>query len=197
MKEIEQLERKINEDVKSKLSEKRYLHSLGVMKKAEELAKIYGIDVEETRLAALAHDIAKEMPKEEKLLYAEKNNIPMDEIEKVNVGLLHGKIAADICQKEYNFTESMCKAIEYHTTGNENMDLLAKIIFVADKIEDGRKYKDEEKQKELENMRQMALENIDKALLYLIDSSLMYTIQKKELIHTDSIKTRNKIINQL
>ena len=192
-----ELEKQINEEVKAKLSEKRYQHSLGVMKKAEELAKKYGVDIMQARLVGLAHDIAKEMPKEEKLAYAEKNNIPVDSIEKINVGLLHGKIAADICKKKYNFTESMCKAIEYHTTGNENMDLLAKIIFVADKTEEGRSYKEQEWQEELEEMRKMSLENLDKTVLYLIDSSLVYTIQKKELIHPDSISTRNEIIIEL
>ncbi len=192
-----ELENKINQEVKAILSEKRYMHSLGVMKKAEELAKKYGVDVAKARLVGIAHDMAKEMSKEEKLEYAEKNSLPVDSIEKVNVGLLHGKIAADICKKKYNFTESMCKAIEYHTTGNENMDLLAKIIFVADKIEENRSYKSLERQQELEEMRKMALENLDKTVLYLIDSSLTYTIQKKELIHPDSISTRNEIIIEL
>ena len=36
---------KINNDLRNSLSEKRYKHSLGVMKKAEELAKIYYIDI--------------------------------------------------------------------------------------------------------------------------------------------------------
>ena len=43
------------------LSEKRYMHSVGVMRKAEQLAKKYGIDVNKAKLAGLAHDIAKEM----------------------------------------------------------------------------------------------------------------------------------------
>ena len=48
-------------DLKNILSEKRYTHSLGVMKEAKLLAKIYGIDEETARLTGLAHDIAKEM----------------------------------------------------------------------------------------------------------------------------------------
>ena len=185
---------KVNEDIKKELSEKRYNHSVGVMKKTEELAKIYGEDIIKAKLVGLAHDIGKELSREEKLKYVKENNIEMDEIEKINVGLLHAKIGADICKKRYSFDEEMQNAITYHTTGNKNMDLLAKILFVADKIEENRNYKDEQKMKVLEETRKLAIENIDKALLNLIDESLIYTIQKKELIHPDSIATRNKII---
>ena len=193
-KKIQELLEKINDDVKNALSGKRYNHSLGVMKKAEELAKIYNVSIEKAKLVGLAHDIGKELTKEAKLQYVKENNIEIDNIEKINVGLLHGKIGADICKKKYNFTNDMQDAIKYHTIGNKNMDLLAKVIFVADKIEEGRKYKDEKKLQDLEMARKIALEDLDKAVLYLIDFSLEYTIQKKELIHPDSIETRNEII---
>lgn len=191
---VEEMLQKIDKDIKQELSEKRYLHSLGVMKKAEELAKIYDVDVNKAKLVGLAHDIGKELSEEEKLRYAKENKIEVDEIEKINIGLLHGKIGADICKKRYDFTKEMQDAIQYHTTGNENMDLLAKIIFVADKIEDGRNYKDEKKKESLLRVREIASRNIDEAVLYEIDESLIYTMQKKKLIHPDSISTRNKII---
>ena len=185
---------RINNDLKSTLSEKRYKHSLGVMKKAEELALIYGVDVNIAKLTGLAHDIGKEFSDEEMLKYAKENNIEVDSVEKVNVGLLHAKIGADICKKKYNFTIEMQNAIKYHTVGNENMDLLAKIIFVADKTEEGRNYKKEEKNEQLQKVRELSKIDINEALLYEIDSSLIYTIQKHKLVHTDSILTRNKLL---
>lgn len=189
--------KQIDEDLKKEISEKRYKHSMGVMKKAEELAKIYGEDVNKAKLIGLAHDIGKELSKEEKLQYAIENKLGVDEIEKVNIGLLHAKIGADICKKRYGFTEDMQDAIKYHTVANKNMNLLAKIIFVADKIEENRNYKNEEKQAKLEEARRIATEDIDKAVLYEIDMSLEYTLRKNELIHPDSIFTRNKIITNL
>ena len=186
--------KRIDSDLKSTLSEKRYKHSLGVMKKAEELALIYGVDVNIAKLTGLAHDIGKEFSDEEMLKYAKENNIEVDSLEKVNVGLLHAKIGADICKKKYNFTEEMQNAIKYHTVGNENMDLLAKIIFVADKTEEGRNYKKEEKNEQLQKVRELSKIDINEALLYEIDSSLIYTIQKHKLVHTDSILTRNKLL---
>lgn len=192
--EVEELLKRIDSDLKSTLSEKRYKHSLGVMKKAEELALIYGVDVNIAKLTGLAHDIGKEFSDEEMLKYAKENNIEVDSLEKVNVGLLHAKIGADICKKKYNFTIEMQNAIKYHTVGNENMDLLAKIIFVADKTEEGRNYKKEEKNEQLQKVRELSKIDINEALLYEIDSSLIYTIQKHKLVHTDSILTRNKLL---
>ena len=190
----EELLKKIDNDVKKALSEKRYKHSVGVMKKAGELAKIYEIDVNIAKLVGLAHDIGKELSKEEKLAYVAQNNMEIDEIEKINVGLLHGKIGADICKKEYGFTIQMQDAIKYHTTGNEKMDLLAKIIFVEDKIEENRTYENEDKQKNLEYVRQLAPKDINRALILEIDESLVYTIKKHDLIHPDSVLTRNKLL---
>ena len=194
---VKELLTEINKELMVKLSEKRYQHSVGVMKKAEELAKLYGVNINKAKLVGLAHDIGKELSDEEKIQYAKDNNISVDEVEKINIGLLHAKIGADICKKKYQFSEDMQKAIEYHTTGNKNMDILAKVIFVADKIEDGREYKDEWKMKQLNEVRDLAKENIDRALLYEIDSSINYTIQKKKLIHPDSIYTRNMIIVEI
>lgn len=194
MEKVEELLNKIDNDLKKVLSEKRYNHSLGVMKKAEELAKIYKIDVDKAKLVGLAHDIGKELPKEEMLEYVKENNIEVDSVEEVNVGLLHAKIGADICKKKYGFSQDMQNAIKYHTVGNENMDLLAKIIYVADKIEDGRTYNSEEKMKELQVVRDLATKDINKALVYEIDSSITYTIQKHKLIHPDSILTRNMLL---
>lgn len=194
MEKAEELLNKIDNDLKKVLSEQRYNHSIGVMKKAEELAKIYKIDVDKAKLVGLAHDIGKELSKEEMLEYARKNNIEVDNVEEVNVGLLHAKIGADICKKKYGFSQDMQNAIKYHTVGNENMDLLAKIIYVADKIEDGRTYNNEEKMKELQVVRDLATKDINKALVYEIDSSITYTIQKHKLIHPDSILTRNMLL---
>lgn len=192
----EELLNEINEDIRKELSEERYKHSVGVMKKAEELAEIYKVNSNEAKLVGLAHDIAKEMDKDAKLKYVEENNIKIDEIEKINIGLLHGKIGADICKKRYGFSTDMQKAIEYHTTGNPNMDILAKIIFVADKIEEGRNYSIVERQEELEKLRQISAIDINKAVLIAIDESIIYTIQKGRLIHPDGIATRNKLISE-
>ncbi len=186
---MELIER-IKNDLKENLTEYRYIHSLGVMEMAEELATIYNVDVESTRLAGLLHDIAKEMTEEESLKYVAENSIAIDDIEKINVSILHGKIGADIAKKKYGVNEQIQKAIQYHTETNPNMDTLAKIIYVSDKIEKNRK----SEKFDLEYERNLAKEDIDAAVLFIIDASIKKVIKKGKLLHPTIVETRNKII---
>lgn len=191
MKDANELLKEIDEDAKKMLSEKRYIHCKNVMKRAVELAKIYGIDENKAMLAGFAHDITKEMPKDEMFKYIEEHNIKIDEFERKNPGLLHGKIAAVFCKEKYEFTEDMQKALEYHTTGEPDMDDLAKIVFIADKTEVGRKNNDWEKIREKEK------EGLDALLLYVIDESICYVIKKGKQIRVDTILTRNYLLGKL
>lgn len=179
---------KICDEVKKVLSEKRYNHSLGVMEKAGELAQKYNVDIEKAKIVGLTHDIAKEMTPEESYEYVEKNNIEIDDIERIQPHLLHGKIGADICAKKYGFNTQMQNAIIQHTTGNEKMDLFAKIIFIADKIEKNRTYDG------VEEIRKIANLDIDKAVLMCLDNSIIKTVKKNNIIHPDTINTRNALL---
>ena len=101
------------------------------MNAAKELASIYGENVEEAEIAGLIHDVAKELRKDEIEEYLERYNIKPDEIEQIQIGLLHAKLGAVIARDEFNLSREIQKAIEYHTTGNKNMDNFAKIIYLA------------------------------------------------------------------
>lgn len=191
MKDAKELLKEIDEDAKKMLSEKRYIHCKNVMKRAVELAKIYDINENKAMLAGFAHDITKEMPKDEMFKYIEEHNIKIDEFERKNPGLLHGKIAAVFCKEKYGFTEDMQKALEYHTTGEPDMDDLAKIVFIADKTEVGRKNNDWEKIREKEK------EGLDALLLYVIDESICYVIKKEKQIRVDTIFTRNYLLEKM
>lgn len=180
----------IKNEIKEILSEDRYHHSIRVMEKAIELAKIYNQDKEIVALTALAHDIAKEMSNEEFFQYAEEYEIELEEIDKIATMALHGKIGADIVKRKYGFTKEMQDAICYHTTGRPNMTMLDKIIYIADKTEIGRNYdKVEEIRKVLEE------QGLDEAILYGIDNYIIPNrLEKQRIIHPYSIYTRNYIL---
>lgn len=178
---------KIKDEIKQILSPKRYNHSLGVAKRAEELALRYNQDVEKAKLVGIAHDIAKEMPKEQAYEYAKHHKIQLDEIEQNEPSLLHSKIGAHMCKERYQFSQDMVDAIIYHTTGNVKMNDFAKILFLADKTEEGRTI-------ELEEANQIIEQDLNEGMLYLLRISLQYTLNKKRLIHPDSIHLMNKLI---
>ena len=182
--------KEIENDVKSVLSEYRFTHSLGVAKKAIELAKIYGVQEEIAKKVGIAHDIAKEMTDEEMIEYAKVNNIRIDEIETVKPSLLHGKIGADIAAKKFGFTQDMINAIKWHTTGRENMSMLEKIIYVADKTEENRKGT----RFNLEKSRELSTQNIDETLIFLMNEFITYNVKNEWLIHPETIKARNDLL---
>ena len=190
MKSIED----VKQELEKILSPKRYEHSIGVMEKAIELAEIYGEDKEKAAYAALTHDIAKEMTDEELINYSIENNITITEDDKLIPMALHGIIGSNIVKKKYDFTDEMCDAIYYHTTGRPNMTLLDKIIYVADKCEE-RTRKSEHANKLREIVKEKGL---DEAILFVMDDwTLAKAIENKKLIHPNTIYARNDIISKL
>lgn len=179
---------KIKEILKNKLSEKRFYHSLCVMDMCEKLALHYNVNVNEAKLVGLSHDIAKEMPSNEKIEYAQKNNLPIDNIEFNAPSLLHSKIGADICKKTFGFSEEMCRAISLHTTGGENMDMLTKILFVSDAISLDRTYPS------VDYARNLALENLDECIMFILNFTLEDCIKKNKPIHINTILARNYLL---
>lgn len=142
---------KMYQYVANKLSPKRYAHTRGVVEMALEYAKLHEIDYDETFIAALFHDIAKELPKNEVLRLCEIYKIELDEFEKQHLHLVHGKIGAALLEKEWGITKSsILNSIRFHTIGRMGMTPLEKIIYLADMTEEGRSsYKGKEKIKQL------------------------------------------------
>ena len=181
----------IKEYLKNVLSEKRYYHSECVIEMCEELAKIYDVDIETAKKVGIAHDVAKEMPTDEKFKYMEENNLEIEEIERKYPTLLHAKIGADIAVKKFGFTKEMGQAIVAHTTAKPNMNMLTKILYIADWIGKDRTFED------TYYLRELTKQDIDKAILYSLDSIIKDKIDSKEEIHIDSILARNYLLSTI
>lgn len=171
-------------EVRKRLSEERFKHSEGVLKRAIEYAEIYNVDIGTIKLVAIAHDIAKELTDEENDAYIKKYHIELDKIEKENKNLVHAKIGAYICKNEYDFTEDMFNAVKYHTTGRENMSILEKIIYLADATEENRKYCSS---KYVEIIKKDLNQGIIEICKWVINKLL----ENNVLIHLNSIKCYN------
>ena len=178
----------IYEIVKNTLSESRLYHSECVADRCVELATIHGVDKDSARLVGLVHDLAKEMPKEEKIRYCEMHYLEIDDIEREYPGLLHGKIAAHIAKTQFGFSEFLCSAIQYHTTGKARMSQLDKILYVADMSSQDRKFEDKEYVIRLGN------ENLDECVKYVLKIGITQLISQDKKIHLNSIKALNSFM---
>ncbi len=183
-------DKKMREDILSRLEGYRYTHTLGCEKAAMWLGEKYGEDPKKCSLAAVLHDITKRLSREEQLYLCDKYGIIPCDVEKIEWKMLHGRTAAAIARDVYKIPEDVAHAIEYHTTGCENMTTLDKIVYLADFIEETRDFKG------VEPARALAKKDIDKALLYCFDFSLSDLIERGKLIHKDTMQARNWLIKQ-
>lgn len=150
---------RIKLELKGMLSEYRYEHSIRVADEAKKLAIHYGISEDDAYMAGLLHDIAKEYTYEKNKYFVDKYNLSSDLLNEDNSRICHAEIGALVAKELYGVTDDVCRAIRYHTVGNVNMNMLDKIVFVADKIESGKKYPG------IDNERILAYKNIDDALI--------------------------------
>ena len=124
--------------LRTMMNYRRYCHSLQVAKLAKEIAISNNYNVKKAFLAALLHDCAKDISKdiENELMNKEfKNYLNEKPL------IYHQFIGSIIVKEEFNINdEDIIDAIKWHTTGNENMSTLSKIVYCSDKIEPSRGY---------------------------------------------------------
>jgi nicotinate-nucleotide adenylyltransferase len=125
------------DDLRTRLSPRRFLHSLGVRDAAETLAAQNGLAPGKARIAGLLHDCAKNLSDAELLSVADEAGADADE--KANPRLLHAPVGALIARTRYGVGDpEVLRAIRLHTVGGPGMTLLDMIVYVADYIEQNR-----------------------------------------------------------
>lgn len=173
----------IEDRLRNTLSKERLEHTLGVVEAAQGLARRYGADLHEARLAALLHDCAREMDGPTLLSLMTQYGIPLTAEDKIIPDILHGQVGARLAAKDYGVNnQAVLQAIERHTVGHPSMFLLDKIIFLADMIEVGRDFPGVEK------LRQLAEEDLDKAVLASFDSTIAYVVHRQGYLHPAAIR---------
>ncbi|WP_123052953.1 bis(5'-nucleosyl)-tetraphosphatase (symmetrical) YqeK [Clostridium sp. JN-1] len=175
--------------LKDNLKDARYEHSLSVRDTAVKLAEIYGADIEKARIAGLSHDCAKNMSNDDLLSIALSHNINVDNVYKENPKLLHGFIGAVVAKEKMGIEdEEILSSIAYHTTGKRDMNLLEKIIYIADYVEPLRNFPG------VDNLRKEVTYDLNKAMLMAFNNTIKYVIEKEQLLHVNTIEGRNYIL---
>jgi len=167
------------------ISEKRYQHSLNVLDLALKLGERYNCSTAKIYIATLLHDIAKEFDEIQIRDASRKYNLDLQKMYDNFPQLVHGVIGAEITKDYFGIDDlEILNAIKYHTTGRENMSLLEKIVFIADKVEFGRK-----NYEGLNKIRELAFTDLDGAIILSLQSSINYNKMKDIKIHELSIKS--------
>lgn len=160
-------EQKARRLAKKRLSAKRYQHTLNVRRMAVKLAKRWGADPEKAALAALLHDTAKELPREEMLQILNDNAIIAENAQNRPSPVWHGICAAILAQTQWGVEdEEVLSAIRCHTTGKPGMSLLDEIVFLADMTSAERDYP------EVDYLRKLEKKDIHQAIREALEMNL-------------------------
>ena len=150
--------------VRSRLSDKRYEHTINVKKMAVKLAKHYDVDQEQAALAALLHDAAKEMDKDQmRALMAQYPQYAQGGEERP-APVWHGVCAAILARTQWGVTdEAVLSAIACHTAGKPGMTKLDKVLYLADMTSAERDWDGVEK------LRKLEMKDLDEAMLAALE----------------------------
>jgi len=130
----------VRDIARSFLDGKRFQHSVGTAEMAASICHRYHLDEEKGYLAGLAHDLCKRMPVDRQLALARAYDGPLPGLVFETQKFLHGPAAAVFLRIEgITSDEAVLEAVAYHTVGRAGMGPLALAVYIADKIEPGRK----------------------------------------------------------
>lgn len=137
------------------MSQYRFKHTMGVVELAVELALKHNVEVDKAYLAALLHDLCKEWDDDHTIDYLYEKD---PSVLGLNIKILHQFSCYYYLQEHFQMDVDVLDAIGHHATGTSNKRL-AKLLFIADKMERNRKF-------DTSVGREIAMQNIDEGFLY-------------------------------
>jgi nicotinate-nucleotide adenylyltransferase len=163
----------VEDAVRRMVSSSRFLHSRNCALLSWDLCRRFGLDPRAGYLAGLAHDMGKAFSNGELLALAEKDGEGFSKTERERPSLLHGRAAAVLLQDRFGIhTKAILEAVRYHTTGCEGMGPLAKVVYIADKIEVSRRDVDP-------RFRAPAAADLDQLFTLVLDDTVAFLHSRK------------------
>lgn len=179
------------QEIRRRLTDDRYRHSLCVADSAAMLARRYGGDEAKAYTAGLLHDILKDTPKPELKAYLLSRIPDADPTLLSQPALWHSIAGAEFLQSELEMDDAeIYAAVRYHTSGRAGMSLLEKIVFTADFISADRKYPG------VDEVRRMAESSLEEAMEEGLNFTIKQLCDRRQPIYADTIHAYNDIVLQ-
>ena len=113
--------------------------------------------------------------------------MPLDSLERSAEKLLHAKSGAALAKYVFGQSETVFRAISYHTTGRGNMTLEEKLLYLADYIEPTRDFP------EVAQMRRLAYEDLDRAVLLGVRLSIQEMLERNRMVHPNTLEAEQTL----
>ena len=159
---------------------------------SQELAIRHGVDQALADLGTAAHDLARAVPPESLLSEAERLGLHVEFVHRHQPLLLHGPVAAAWLEQDSGYSvPDVLESVSVHTTGRIGMSRIAKVVFLADKL-DPRKV---ERFPFLEAVSREARHDLDAGILEYLSHTIRYLVDKGHLIAPAAVELRNELIS--
>ena len=162
------------------LKKSRVNHVLGCRDTAVELAKRWGANVTDAARAGILHDITKAIDGPLQLTLCREYGTMLDDFSVRYPKTLHALTGSMVAERIFGENEAVVSAIRHHTTGKADMNLLEKIIYVADYMEPCRDFPGVEK------LRELAFSDIDAALKLGLEMTLVHLANQGSEVSPES-----------
>jgi len=164
----------------------RFEHIVRVADLAEGIARANAFDRGEIRatvLAALLHDVARDLPTEELFSLAP----PESEFERANPLSVHGR-AGRLLAKRWGVNDSrVLEAISGHVFGVPSGNRVGMAVYIADMSEPGRGANRE--------IREFAMSDLFRAYRWAVDTKVRHLRAKGKAVHPETLKVYEEICN--
>ena len=171
---------KLEQAAISLLKPSRVPHVLGCRDTAIVMARHWGANEVDAARAALLHDVTKALDGPLQLTLAGEYGIILNAFEQKYPKTLHALTGSLVAERLFGENEAVVQAIRHHTTGKANMNLLEKIIYVADYMEPNRDFPGVEK------LRELAFTDLDEAVKFGLTMTLDYLNQQGSEVSPES-----------
>jgi nicotinate-nucleotide adenylyltransferase len=178
---------RVENEARETISAARFFHSRNTALLAQDICRRFGLDPMEGYLAGIAHDLCKQLDPKQMLKIAKTDGMDISPLEKDRPNLLHGRAAAVLLRERFCIhNKDILEAVAVHTMGSENMGLLAKVIFIADKAEVSRNIDPA--------LRKMCYEENLDSILYAILKKTVSKLQSRKLdVSGETLKLLEKM----
>lgn len=190
--------------IENKLSHHRYVHTLGVKRVAIKIAEYcYSGDISEIAVAALLHDISKEYSVAEQFQMMRESGKDFSDTDFMSEPVLHSFTAPVVISKDYSdfATANILSSTFNHTTGSPDMSIFDEIIFVADYVEDGRKYdsciavRDDLFDSFYSSFdMEECIMHLHNATIAILENTIVHLIKNKQVLNERTVATRNAFL---
>lgn len=194
----------LRQSLASKMSPKRYAHTCAVEEMVGRLCELYCPETKmELRAAALLHELTKEESLQNQLQMCHDFGIMVRPEDLLAPKTFHAKTAAALIRRDYPAfaTETVVLAVRWHTTGHADMTLTEQLLYLADYIDESRKFPDCVRLRDYfwgacpEHMDEaLRLAHLRDAMILSYDMTMRNLLAESVPISTDTVLSRNHLI---